>query len=352
MPSAMVNLALIGTGGMARHQAEQFSKIKGCRLVAACDVDEERVRAFASKFDIPEVYTDAADLLAKADVNAVSVVTPDAYHAPITLQALAAGKHVLCEKPLATNYADARKMTAAARKAGVVNMVQFSYRNSSALTKARALIAAGKLGTITHFEASYLQSWLTSRAWGDWTVTPAWLWRQSSAHGSMGVLGDIGVHLLDFATFPIGSDYRSVNCTLKTLNFIKGKKRLGYTLDANDTAIMQVELANGAPGVLHTTRWATGHNNSISLKIHGTEGALAIDLDKNYHELSVCLGKDRHTPAWKTLRTRPGSSNFQRFITAVRRNKPVDPDFARGAAIQKVIDACFVSSRDRKPVKI
>lgn len=122
----VVRLAVIGTGGMANCHAENFSKIKGCRLVAACDVDLTRAQEFAAKHKIPHAFGSVADLLAAGGFEAVSIVTPDAFHAPIALQCLKAGKHVLCEKPLALNHADAKKMLAAATKAGVVHMVNFS----------------------------------------------------------------------------------------------------------------------------------------------------------------------------------------------------------------------------------
>jgi predicted dehydrogenase len=114
------------------------------------------------------------------------------------------GKHVLCEKPLATRYPDALAMAEAAAEAGVVNMVNLSYRNVPALQAAARMVAEGAIGPVRHFEASYLQSWLTQPAWGDWKTESQWLWRLSTAHGSKGVLGDVGIHILDYATFIAG----------------------------------------------------------------------------------------------------------------------------------------------------
>ena len=121
-------------------------------------------------------------------------MTPDPYHAPLTLQALKAGKHVMCEKPLALNHRDAQRMLAAAVKAKRIHMVNLSYRNWSALQAVAKLVHGGGLGEIRHVEASYLQSWLVGNHWGDWRTSPTWLWRLSQKHGSQGVLGDIGVH--------------------------------------------------------------------------------------------------------------------------------------------------------------
>lgn len=347
----MIKLAIIGTGGMAHAHAEAFQKIKGVQIAAACDINPERALDFSEKFNIPHTFNDPHELLKHADVDAVSNVTSDAFHAPISIAALRAGKHVLCEKPLGVTYPEAKKMVEAARKAKRINMVQFSYRRSSAWLKAQELVQAGKLGKIVHFEASYLQSWLSSTAWGDWKTKPEWLWRLDSSMGSKGVLGDVGVHIVDFATAVTG-DIAQLNCRLKTFEAIKGKKLGKYTLDANDSAIIHCELKNGALGVIHTSRWATGFANHVFLRVHGTEGALEINLTKSYTELNVCLGKDRHSNTWKTLETKPAPTMYQRFIKSIQTGKQDQPDFARGADVQKILDTCFQSNRAEKTLKL
>lgn len=347
-----IRLAIVGTGGMANVHAQNFLAAKDVELSAVCDISSERAREFAAKHaPKAQIYTDFAKLLREVKPDAVANVTPDSLHAPLTLQAIAAGCHVFCEKPLATNYADALKMAKAAQKAGVINMVNFTYRNAPAIQLARELVRKGKLGEIVHVEASYLQSWLSSKGWGDWRTSPGWLWRLSSKHGSKGVLGDVGVHILDFASMPVGP-VGKVNARLKTFTALKGKKRGSYNLDANDSALMTVEFANGALGVIHTSRWATGYPNSLFLRIHGTKGALRIDLDKSHDTLEVCLGPDIDAHAWKTIKAPPVPTTYQRFIAAVRSGKNGEPDFARGAEIQKILDACFVSDKRGRAVKI
>ncbi len=347
----MIKLAIIGTGGMAHAQAEAFQKVKGCRIVAACDIDEARVKAFAQRFGIKEIYTDADVLLKQADVDAVSNVTPDAMHLPVSMKVIFAKRHILCEKPLALNASDARRMAAAAKKHKVINMVNFSYRGAPAVQKAHALVAAGKLGAITHFEASYLQSWLSTQIWGDWKSRPEWLWRLSTARGSKGVLGDVGVHILDLATFVAG-DIAKVNCRLKTFTALKGRRQGDYTLDANDSAVIHCELKNGALGVVHTTRWATGHANSLRFRVHGTKGALVVDLDRDNNSIEVCLGSDVHQAKWSVLKCPPVPDNMERFIRSVRTGKNDAPDFERGAAVQGMLDACFESDATGKTVTI
>lgn len=337
---------------MANHQAEQFSKIPGVKLVACCDVDAARAQAYASKFGIPQVYADLGTMLAEAEVDAVTNVTPDRFHAPLSLQAIAAGKHVLCEKPLATKHADAAKMADAAARAGVINMVNFSYRNSSAIQAVAKRVQKGDIGRVFHVEAHYLQSWLTTKDWGDWHTTPAWLWRLSTEHGSKGVLGDIGVHILDFASYPVG-DITAVNCLLKTFDKAPGGKVGAYTLDANDTAIITVTYAGGAVGAVQTTRLATGHRNSLWLSIHGEKGAFRVDLDKSYGEYEFCkVGRDGKNGAWEPVKAPATPSNYERFIRSIKTGKNDQPDFARGARIQAALDACEKSSRTGKTVTL
>jgi len=347
----MIKIALIGTGGMAHAHANHFKQIRGVRLHAACDVDEKRVADFADKFGIAERYTSVKQLLAKSGCDAVANVTPDAFHAEISLAAIRAGKHVLCEKPLATNAEDALKMARAAKRKGVINMVNFSYRNSSALQAAAELAAKGKLGEIRHVQAHYYQSWLSSRVWGDWRTTPAWLWRLSSAHGSKGVLGDVGVHILDMAGFPAGR-IDSVHCVLRTFAKAEGHRIGDYVLDANDSAVMTVTYANGALGSVSATRYATGHKNSLFLSVHGTEGALRIDLDASYTRLETCLGEDRHQATWTARECKATPNIYQRFIRSIQKGVNDQPDFARGAEIQQVLDACYVSDSKDKTVSL
>lgn len=348
----IIGIGIIGTGGMANWHAEKFKSMRGCKLAAGCDLDQNRLDAFTKRFGIPRSYADSNELLADPEVDAVAIVTPDAFHAPLSIAALKAGKHVLCEKPLATNYKDARKMVVAAEKSGLVNMVNFSYRRSSALRDAKRRIERGELGQVVHFEASYLQSWLSTNVWGDWRTNPAWLWRQSTAHGSMGALGDVGVHILDFATYPTCEKIKSVNCKLKTFNNLKGKKKAGYTLDANDSALIRCELAGGGIGVIHTTRWATGHQNSLRLRIYCEKGAIEVDLDKSWEVLRICHGPDIHKAEWKEIERKHEREISWYFIKAINGGEVEAPDFERGAEIQKALDACFQSDAEDRTINV
>ncbi len=347
----MIRIAIVGTGAMAKQHAIALKKHDDCAIVAACDLDAGRLDAFCKEHEIPAGHQDLDRMLAAEPLDAVVNVTPDRHHKPVSLKALAAGKHVLCEKPLAENHADASEMARAARTAGVVNMVNFSYRNAPAIQMAAELVRAGELGEIRHVEASYLQSWLTSAHWCDWKTSDQWLWRLSSDHGSKGVLGDLGVHIVDFASFPVG-EICAVNCRLKTFDKAPDGRIRDYRLDANDSAVMTVEFANGALGTIHTSRWTTGFKNSLKLLVCGTTGALRVDLDQSQTSLEVCLGADVESVEWQSRHCDPTPDNWQRFLESIRTGNPDQPDFARGAAIQNVLDACELSHAQSRTVAV
>ena len=346
-----VRLGILGTGRMADYHAERFQKVKNCRIVGAVDLDRDRVEAFCKKHGIPKSYSSLDEMLAAGEVDAVSNVTPDTFHAPLSIQCLKAGKHVLCEKPLALNYPDALRMVAAARKAGLINMINFSYRDWPCIQAVAGLVQRGVLGEMRHIEASYLQSWLPSKIWGDWRTTPTWLWRLSSGHGSKGALGDVGVHIIDFATYPVGH-ISSVYCRLKAFRKAPRDRVGEYVLDANDSAVLSIEFKNGALGTIHTTRWAGGHINRLYLKVSGTMGSIEIDSERTTDGYRLSVGKDLDKGLWKDVSCPPVLNIYQRFIKSILTGNQEQPDFARGAEIQKILDSCFKSDAEQKPVKV
>ncbi len=335
---APTRVLIVGTGGMANAHAEAYATHPDAVVVGGVDPNPENLAAFQATHGVEHGFSTVADALEWGAFDAVSNVTPDAIHHATTLPFLLAGKHVLCEKPLATGHADAREMAEAATRAGVVNMVNLTYRRVPALIEAQRLIAAGAIGEVRHFEAAYLQSWLTQPAWGDWRTQDQWLWRLSSAHGSAGVLGDIGVHILDFLTFAAGLEARDISCTLTTFDKAPGGKIGAYTLDANDSFAMTLGLENGASGVVHASRFASGHFNDLSLRIYGTNGGLDVRSDQNGSHLRGCLGDDLTSATWTPLPAPSVPENYARFIDAIRSGTMVQPDFHRGAALQGLLD--------------
>lgn len=339
----MIRVLIVGTGAMAHEHAKAYAVMDDVRIVASVDPNATGLAAFNAEYGIPNGFAHLDDAIAWGAFDAVSNVTPDAIHHRTTMPLLAAGKHVLCEKPLATNVAHAEEMAEAARVAGMINMVNLSYRNVPALMQAAQMVADGQIGEVRHFEASYLQSWLTQDQWGPWRTEDSWLWRLSSAHGSMGVLGDVGVHILDFATFAAGSEPDCVSCRLRTFAKAPDNRIGDYTLDANDSMAMHLSLRNGAIGVIHASRYASGHINDLRLRLFGTKGGLDIRFEDWKSKLSVCLGDDLREGRWVDVAAMPVVSNFRRFMDAIATGQQADPDFARGAALQRVLDLAVVS---------
>lgn len=340
-----LRILVIGTGGMAKAHVEAFQAIPGVSVVGGVDTNAERLAAFNATWKIPHAFASVTDALAWGEFDAVTNVTPDPVHYPTTMPVIAAGKHILCEKPLAANHTHAAEMAAAAQAAGIVNMVNLTYRNVASLNAAARMVAEGAIGEIRHFEASYLQSWLTQPAWGHWDKESQWLWRLSTAHGSMGVLGDVGVHILDFATHIAGLDPVGVSCRLQTFDKAPGGRIGDYVLDANDSAVLHLRLSNGAVGVLHASRFASGHFNDLSLRLFGTKGGIEVKWENNVAVLRASIGDDMQKAIWRDMPCPEVKTNYLRFVEAIREGRQVTPDFARGAALQKVLDLAVLSDR-------
>ncbi|HEY2408224.1 MAG TPA: Gfo/Idh/MocA family oxidoreductase [Polyangiaceae bacterium] len=339
-----LKIGIVGTGGMANAHADNFKKMRGVELTSCLDIVPGRAQAFAQKHGVKRAAENLEQLF--DEVDAVALVTPDSAHHQGVLATLAAGKHLLAEKPLTVTLAQARDVVKAARvaqKKGVVGLVNFSYRRSAALQRAIELSATGKLGALRHAHGFYLQSWIATPIWGHWS-NETWLWRMQQSAGSAGVLGDIGCHLLDLATSVTGP-VSELRCALGCFPKIDANGRArasfrGKKLDANDSALIELKFQAGGLGVLQTSRWATGHANHLRLEVHGTEGALRFDLDRSYDEIELCLGADRQHARWRTQKLRPAPSIWQRFVRAVQSGDAEQPDLFRGAEIQAMLDAC------------
>ncbi|WP_429932465.1 Gfo/Idh/MocA family protein [Agrobacterium vitis] len=343
-----VRILILGTGGMANRHAIEFATNSDAQLVGAVDVDIAKVRGFALRHDIANTFTSLDDALAWGEFDAVANVTPDRVHYPTTLQLIAAGKHVFCEKPLAESFEKADEMARKANAAGLVNMVNLTYRNVAPVQKARQIVQAGEIGKVRHIEASYLQSWLVSKAWGDWATEDQWLWRLSTKHGSNGVLGDVGIHILDFAGYGAATDVEHIFARLKTFEKAPGNRIGDYDLDANDSFTMTAEFSNGAIGVVHASRWATGHLNELRLRMHGDKGALEVTHTPTGNTLRACMGDDVEKGIWTELDAGTVATNYQRFVAAVLEGKTREPDFRHAADLQKVLDLAMVTELERR----
>ena len=333
-----LSIGIIGTGNIAKSHAENLKRIDGVRIATCYDILPAVATAFAAKHEVAQVAGNLKELLAQVD--AICVCTPDKFHAAYALAGLKAGKHVLCEKPMTVTLAEAKSLAkagSAAAKKGVIGMVNFSYRRSAAAEKAMQIVAAGKhLGALRYVHSHYLQGWMRNVE----VPTGGSLWRLQRACGG-GVLSDLGCHILDLTT-AVAGEVVALRCAFNTCPKIgpKGKpyvKSGKAKMDADDSAVIELRFANGAMGVVHTTRWAMGRSNHIRVEVAGTEGALCFDLDRSYEQLDTCTHADR---AWKTETLPVAPDIYQRWVGAIRSGKPAQPDFARGAFVQGLLDAC------------
>jgi predicted dehydrogenase len=266
------------------HRFFDLPLIPAMNVVAGRDL--ARVTAAAERLGWASVETDWRKLVVRDDVDLVDVCTPGDTHAEIAIAALEAGKHVLCEKPLANTVAEAEAMTAAAEAAaarGVRSMVGFTYRRVPAIALARQLVAEGRVGRIYHVRAQYLQ---------DWIVDPEapLSWRLQKSKAGSGALGDIGAHIIDLTQFITGDHIASVSGLLETfvterplpaehsgLSGTASSER--GTVDVDDTAVFVARFAGGAIGSFEATRFANGRKNAIRIEINGSAGSLAFDFE-------------------------------------------------------------------------
>jgi predicted dehydrogenase len=246
-------------------------------LAALCGRDRDRTAAAARRLGWAEVETDWKELVRREDVALVDICTPGDSHAEIAIAALEAGKHVLCEKPLANTVEEAVAMTAAAERArarGVRAMVGFNYRRVPAVVLARQLVADGRLGVINHVRAVYLQDWLADPSF---PLT----WRLQKDRAGSGALGDLGAHIVDLTQYLTGQRLTGV-CAL-TETFIDERPLPGSSAMAavtvDDAALFLARFTGGAVGTFEATRFATGRKNALRIELNGSAGSLAFDVE-------------------------------------------------------------------------
>ncbi|MCX4562354.1 Gfo/Idh/MocA family protein [Streptomyces phaeochromogenes] len=273
-------------------------------LAAVCGRDAGAVRAAADRLGWAAAETDWRALISREDVDVVDICTPGDSHAEIAVAALAAGKHVLCEKPLANTVEEAEAMAEAAQAAaerGQVAMVGFNYRRVPATSLARKMVAEGRLGTLRHVRVTYLQDWLVDR---EFPLT----WRLRKETAGSGALGDLGAHIVDLAQYLAGEPVVGVSALTETfvrerpllsgsssgLSAAGGSDRGAVTVD--DAALFTGRFASGALASFEATRFATGRKNSLRIELNGENGSLAFDLER-LNELSYHDGTEPGTHA-------------------------------------------------------
>jgi len=298
-----IGVGLVGYKFMGRAHSNAYRQVArffdvdpGPRMTAICGRDEAGVREAANSLGWESYETDYRSLIARDDVGLVDVVTPGNTHREIVLAALDAGKHVICEKPLANTLSEAREMVAAARDAGTVNVVCFNYRRAPAVQLAKKLVDEGRLGEIRHWRATYLQ---------DFIMDPSFplIWRLRKEVSGSGALGDIGAHIIDLAQFLVGSISEVAGMTetfikerpLEEASAGGGLSASGGTetgeVTVDDAAAFLARFEGGAIGTFEATRFAAGRRNQNSFEINGSKGSVAFDLER-MNELEVFFTDD------------------------------------------------------------
>ncbi|MCS6581453.1 Gfo/Idh/MocA family protein [Curtobacterium citreum] len=333
--------------------------------------DPERTEAARQQYGWQAASTDWRAVVADPDIDVVDVVSPGSSHVEIAIAALQAGKHVLCEKPLANTVAEAEAMTAAAdaaRAQGVRAMVGFSYRRVPAIAFARQLVQDGRIGTVRQVRALYLQDWLADE---DGPMT----WRLDKSLAGSGALGDIGAHAIDLVEHVTGASLATVSGTLETfvterplmaegvgLSGTASSERGQVTVDdaAFFTARLDGGAADGAIGTFEATRYATGRKNGLTLEISGSEGAIQFDLEamnelrlyesnapageQGFRRILVTEPEHPYMAAWWPTGHLIGyehtfSHQVKDFVDAMVAGTDPSPSFADGLHVQRVLDA-------------
>ncbi len=328
------------------------------RLAAVCGRDEAAVRAAAGRLGWAAVETDWRALIARDDVALIDICAPGDLHAPVAIAALRAGKHVLCEKPLANTLAEAEAMAAAADAAGPSGaraMVGFNYRRVPALALARQLVAAGRVGMLRHVRAVYLQ---------DWLVDPGapMTWRMQAEHAGSGALGDLGAHIVDLAQYLAGDVITGVSAVSATFTGerpLSGGSGTGR-VTVDDAVVFSARLGRGALASFEATRCAAGRKNGLRIELNGSAGSIAFDLERlNELEFFDRADPDGAAGFRRILVTEPGHPYMSGWwppghtlgwehtfthqaadlLTAIAAGAQPEPSFAEGLAVQRVLDA-------------
>jgi predicted dehydrogenase len=283
-----IGVGMLGYAFMGKAHTNAFKKIPYMmypppavpRLVAICGRTEAATAEAARRYGYEQVYTDWRKMLENDKVQLFDNGGPNDAHAEPSIAAAQAGKHVLCEKPLARSAEEAKGMLDAVAKAGVKHMVAFNYRFVPAVRQARNLIESGALGRIYHFRAVYLQEWIMPH------YNSPMIWRLEKKVAGSGALGDLGAHIIDLGRFLVG-EVKGVSAMTST--FIKKRPKAGGgmgTVDVDDAFTAAVEFENGAIGTLEATRFAAGRKNHMVLEVNGEKGSICFDLER-MNELEV-----------------------------------------------------------------
>ena len=372
--SKELRIGLIGCGFMGRTHSNAYNRLQNffpdlktkAVLKAACARNKDSVEAFAKQWGYESTETDWKKLIARDDIDAVDICTPNNTHAEIAMAAAQAGKMILCEKPLSRTLAEGEEMVKVIEKAGVKNTVWYNYRRVPAVTLAKKIIDSGKLGKIFHYRANFLQ---------DWTISPdvpqggAGTWRLDVGAAGSGVTGDLLAHCIDTAMWLNGG---IKDASAMTETFIKERvhhdSRKKQKVGIDDACIFHCHFDNGSLGLFESTRYARGHKALYTLEINGEHASIRWDLhDMNRLEY-FDHRDDSVVRGWRSIHVTDGDQPYMDkwwvpgliigyehsfihqaadFFKSLETNKPCHPTFKDALQTQKVCEMVIESANTR-----
>lgn len=365
-----IGIGLIGTGFMGKTHALAFRAVRAvmgdvpaCRLELLCDTPAERAQQMADQFGFARSTADWRALVADPKVDLVSITTPNALHHEMALAAIAHGKHVYCEKPMALTLDQAREMAEAARSAGVRTLVGYNYIKNPAFTHAQRLISEGRIGRVVHF-----RGWVDE----DYQADPdlPWTWRTRLSEAGLGALGDLGCHLVSMA-WGLGGPIKSLVADSQIIHETRpmpdGSGR--GAVENEDTATAIVRFASGAHGSLSTSRSAWGRKNRLDWEAHGTMGMITF-CQERMNELTIYENSGpRAEQGFRTILSSPEHPPYGQFcpapghqlgfvdlktieaaeiLRAIANNSKAHPDFDDALEFEAVIHAIAESANIEK----
>jgi len=373
-----LNIGMLGYGFMGRAHSNAYAKVNHFFdlpyrpvLKAACGRDEAKVKAFAAQWGYESTETDWRALIARPDIDAIDICTPNNLHKEIAIAAAQAGKMILCEKPLAMNAAEGLEMVEAIEKAGVANTVWYNYRRVPAVTLAKQLIDEGRLGRIYHYRANFLQDWTIAE---DLPQGGQGLWRLDAAAAGSGVTGDLLAHCIDTALWLNGS-FDTVSAMTET--FVKQRQHnlTGKVepVKIDDACTFMGRFKNGSLALFESTRYARGHKALYTFEINGEHASIQWDLH-DLHRLNWFDHRDESiVRGWRSIHVTdhdmpymdkwwvPGLQigyehsfvhHVADFLDNLGKGKSTAPTFRDALETQRVCDAVLDSAASGQWVKV
>ena len=368
-----IRIGLIGTGLMGRIHTNGYKRLGDFFpeyeyrpvLQVACARREDKVKAFAEQWGYKHTETDWRAVIARDDVDAIDICTPNDSHAEIAIAAAEAGKMILCEKPLARTVEEGQKMVDAIEKAGVKNTVWYNYRRVPAVTLAKQIVDSGKLGRIFHFRSNFLQ---------DWTISPDVpqggdaTWRLDADAAGSGVTGDLLAHCIDLAMWVNGG---ITDVSAMTETFIKERKDTSgqvKKVGIDDASIFHCHFENGSLGLFEATRYARGHKALFTFEINGEHASIRWDLHdlnrleyfdhsdesavRGWRSVLVTDGDQPYMKRWWIPGTSIGYEHsfvhqVAEFFKSLESDAPCSPTFQDALETQKVCQAVLESASSK-----